>query len=268
MNISITPLVSVVTVCYNCKDEIEKTLNSVFKQTYGNIEYIIIDGGSTDGTVDIIKKHSRIISKFISEPDKGVYDAMNKGIDMASGEWINFMNAGDYFTDDKVIEEFFRKSQNMEHSDILYGDTIVRYPFGEYYLKAEGGHWFHQSIFAKASLLKSLKFNLHYKICADHDFLMRAGGIDTMTYIPRVVSNYEHSSGLSSTQQKRLFLERSEINGIPKNLKWYIKLCVINLKEYINKLFHIKNWSCYKKYIERKTIKALDAIPYINKIPQ
>ena len=87
--------VSVVTVCLNAVNEIERTMLSVLDQTYTNIEYIVIDGGSTDGTVDIIRKYQDRIAHFISEPDKGLYDAMNKGIDLATGEWINFMNAGD-----------------------------------------------------------------------------------------------------------------------------------------------------------------------------
>ena len=88
--------ISVVTVCYNAVDCIEQTMLSVLDQTYHDIEYIIIDGGSTDGTVDIIKKYADRLAYWISEPDKGIYDAMNKGIAVATGDYINFMNAG-YF---------------------------------------------------------------------------------------------------------------------------------------------------------------------------
>ena len=91
------PLITIITVAYNAVKDIENTILSVLNQTYPNIEYIIIDGGSTDGTLDIIKKYEDKISYWVSEPDKGIYDAMNKGTLKATGVWLNFMNAGDTF---------------------------------------------------------------------------------------------------------------------------------------------------------------------------
>lgn len=113
--------ISVVTVCYNAADTIEKTMLSVLNQTYHDIEYIIIDGGSTDGTVEIIRKYADRIAYWVSEPDKGIYDAMNKGIKVATGEWINFMNAGDSFVNSNVLDRLMNF-----HKDglILYGNII------------------------------------------------------------------------------------------------------------------------------------------------
>ena len=99
------PKITIVTISYNIVTYIEKTILSVVNQTYPNIEYIVIDGGSTDGTLDVIKKYSDKITYWVSESDKGIYDAMNKGIDAATGDWINFMNAGDVFYHNNVIDE-------------------------------------------------------------------------------------------------------------------------------------------------------------------
>ena len=118
------PLISVVTICYNAKNDLEKTILSVLSQTYQDIEYIIIDGGSTDGTVDIIHKYSERLFYWISEPDKGIYDAMNKGMDRATGSWINFMNAGDTFCDNEVIKNIFGYNDLSDYS-VFYGDCYV-----------------------------------------------------------------------------------------------------------------------------------------------
>lgn len=119
----IQPKISVVTVCYNAVNDIEKTILSVINQTYPNIEYLIIDGGSTDGTMDIVNKYKDKIDVIVSEPDKGIYDAMNKGIDRATGEWINFMNAGDCFFEKETVNSVFTNIAPSE-VDVIYGHAI------------------------------------------------------------------------------------------------------------------------------------------------
>ena len=115
------PLITVVTVVYNGGTTLEQTIQSVVNQTYKNVEYIIIDGASTDETLDIIKKYEDKIDYWQSESDKGIYDAMNKGICLATGEWINFMNSGDIFSSNRVLERVF--SFNIEENvKIIYGD--------------------------------------------------------------------------------------------------------------------------------------------------
>lgn len=123
------PKVTVVTVCYNAAETIEKTILSVIGQTYDNTEYLIIDGGSKDETLAVIKKYEKNISKWISEPDKGIYDAMNKAIKMATGEWINFMNAGDCFASENVLADVF-KEVIPENVKFLYSDNYYIEPNG------------------------------------------------------------------------------------------------------------------------------------------
>lgn len=108
------PSISVITVSYNAVTSIEKTMLSVLNQIYDRVEYIIIDGGSVDGTLEVIQKYVDRLGYWVSEPDKGIYDAMNKGILNASGDWIIFMNCGDIFVDDNVLYSLFSgKSMRM-----------------------------------------------------------------------------------------------------------------------------------------------------------
>lgn len=117
------PLVTVITVTYNCGRYLEETILSVLNQSYSNIEYIVIDGGSQDGTLDVLTKYNHAIDYWISEPDKGIYDAMNKGIRLSSGDWLNFLNAKDTFCEPKTIEavatQHFHTRARFIYSDVL-----------------------------------------------------------------------------------------------------------------------------------------------------
>ena len=169
-------VVTVVTVTYNAKNLLEKTINSVLNQTYDNIEYIIVDGGSIDGTVDIVRKYDGQISYWVSEADKGIYHAMNKAIDKASGEFINFMNAGDTFADRDSVSYIM---ENMDdHAELVYGDHIRLNP--RRICKAQDmSRWYldipfcHQTLFTKTELLKNTKFDSRFKIAADHNFIIK-----------------------------------------------------------------------------------------------
>lgn len=173
-----TPKISVVTVCYNVVTTIEKTIQSVINQTYDNIEYIIIDGASTDGTVELINKYRDKISYYVSEPDKGIYDAMNKAIDVATGEWINFMNAGDMFADKEVISRIMCALRACDKHDVVFGNTIYyndklrTYRKGTY-RESNMPQFVHQSSFVYTRLMKKYHFNQKYSIGADHDFFYK-----------------------------------------------------------------------------------------------
>ncbi len=173
------PLITVITVVRNGERFLEQTIRSVVEQTYDTMEYIIVDGASTDGTLDIIKKYEHKIAYWISEPDKGIYDAMNKGIDLATGEWINFMNAGDMFYANDVIDKVFAPSERR--ADVLYGDHHLIYgtnhaktcKAGEVKDLWKGMIFCHQSSFVKTSLMKEYRFNCKEKIAADFELLYR-----------------------------------------------------------------------------------------------
>ena len=173
------PLVTVVTVVLNGRDFLEKTIQSVLGQTYENVEYIVIDGGSTDGTLDIVKKYDDRMDYWLSEPDKGIYDAMNKGTELASGEWINFMNAGDWFHEDGVISRVF--AQDRSRCDLIYGNHEVSYG-GRFSKILKAGHveelWkgmncCHQSVFTRTSLVSENGFNIENTISADFELIYR-----------------------------------------------------------------------------------------------
>ena len=146
--------ISVITVVYNDMEGLSRTMNSVFEQTYLCVEYIIIDGGSLDGTVNLIKHNQHKIKYWVSEPDKGIYDAMNKGIKKATGDWLCFMNAGDTFASDRVLEDVFNLIIPDEIT-FLYSNYYGIRPNGEKVLRKSSfndGILIHQSIIYRRSL--------------------------------------------------------------------------------------------------------------------
>lgn len=170
------PKISVITVSYNCVDTIEETILSVINQTYTNVEYIIIDGGSNDGTIEVVRKHQDKIDNWVSEPDGGIYDAMNKAINLAKGDYIIFMNAGDIFYNESVIEKVF-SSDKIINQEIIYGSVVLNKKEGEIELKPgnldefwKGSRFCHQSVFISLPLHKKFPYNLKYKIAADYNF--------------------------------------------------------------------------------------------------
>ena len=228
-------LITIITVAYNSATIIEQTILSVISQTYPRIEYIIIDGGSTDGTIDIIKKYSDRITYWISEPDKGIYDAMNKGIKKATGKWINFMNCGDTFYDNYVIENILNNIN--KNIDIIYGNTNLVYSFGSYILKAEKDvsskqymPFCHQSSFTNSNLMKRYGYDLQYKICADRNFFYTAyKNHASYEYVDIVISNYEAESGVSANNLQQAFYEMGLIVGKTDLFKWKLKYFVVSI---------------------------------------
>lgn len=153
----VPPKISVITICYNAEKEIERTMRSVLNQSFHDLEYVIVDGDSKDGTLRIINQVASDYPtrdvKIISEPDKGIYDAMNKGIHIASGEWLNMMNAGDVFAGDdvleKVLERNIPKEKNFLYSDAWIQDGEKRYI---HYTSIQEGVVLHQAAIYRKSL--------------------------------------------------------------------------------------------------------------------
>lgn len=158
--------VTIITVCRNHAKELEKTIQSVENQTWQKKEYIVIDGASTDETLEVIQQHGDSITQWISEPDQGIYDAMNKGIRLAQGQWVIFMNAGDTFASTDTLQRVFQESQE---ADVIYGDVIK----WEHVKKAEPPHnahrmfFCHQSAFVKTSCLREFPFDTRHRMSAD-----------------------------------------------------------------------------------------------------
>ncbi|WP_148255586.1 glycosyltransferase family 2 protein [Aidingimonas lacisalsi] len=203
------PLVTVVTVVFNDVDNIEKTLCSVVQQTYSNIEYIVVDGGSNDGTLDIIKEYSHLIDYWVSENDEGIYDAMNKGITLASGQWVNFMNSGDRFFSTSTVEDI--GFDQLSSYNLIYGDKqergniIKAYP--ERMLEKGILHACHQSMFFKKTqhTSKVLKYNLKFSIYSDYDLVNRYyNKLSRFYYVDKPLAVFQ-GEGVSSTTswQKR-----------------------------------------------------------------
>lgn len=205
------PVVTVVTVVYNGAAALRKTAQSVSALTYGNVEYIVVDGASKDNTLEVIREHADTITCWMSEPDKGIYDAMNKAIDLATGDWVVFMNAGDTFASADVLD-FFRERQD---ADLVYGDAVIAYehftrPFKTYSLDEMWKHspFCHQACFVRLPVMKAFRYDVTYRIGADHDFFFRAykqGKV--FRYVPVLVAVFDGQDG---TTKRRIILAIKE----------------------------------------------------------
>lgn len=210
--------ITVVTVTYNAQSFLESTLENIKNQNYSNIEYIVIDGGSSDATVDIIKKYEQSITYWISQPDKGIYDAMNKAIGKASGEWIIFMNAGDTFYSHDSIEKFLQDvNVNTElyngainFIDSMTGEEKVRFPHGLEKVWITVPCW-HQASFIKTSLMKEYKYSLEYKIAGDHDFYLKCFKNNHKFQFTNTIISNMLAGGLHQQQAKLAHIESMKI---------------------------------------------------------
>ncbi|MFA5393864.1 MAG: glycosyltransferase family 2 protein [Candidatus Ratteibacteria bacterium] len=178
------PLVSIVTACLNSEKYLEQTIQSVLGQTYDNIEYIIVDGGSTDKTLDIIRKYEEYIAYWVSEPDKGLYDAMNKGVSFTDGEWIGIINSDDFYAEDTVkwVVEAARTDKEAQlfcgNISVLNSRECADPRACREYQGRPGNllkemNFFQPTWFVSREIYAKLKFNINFKFAADWDFAIK-----------------------------------------------------------------------------------------------
>lgn len=181
------PKFSVITVTYNAAKTLEDTIQSVINQTYKNVEYIIIDGKSTDGTLALIEEYREHIHLWVSEPDKGLYDAMNKGIRLASGDYLCFLNAGDTFHENETLQMMVHSLPINPLPDVIYGETDIVDENGHFLSMRkkrapehldwrsfqQGMLVCHQAFFASRQLAQKEAYDLQYRFSADFDWCIR-----------------------------------------------------------------------------------------------
>lgn len=241
--------ISIITASYNCVDEIEMSIKSVLEQDYPNIEYIVIDGASTDGTIDIIKKYADKIDYWVSEPDEGLYYAMNKGIEVATGDWIYIHNAGGVFYEKDTLSKLF--ANNLDGIDAFFGyiwslndQCFYRnpIPFYEQKTRHKRPGYSHQALFIKTKWCKECPFDTSFRCCADFKQAMqiwKAGAKFMYVDIPVAKTP---PAGFSERNRRIQFIENARINGIEEktflfcwliskfDIKQRVKVCLQYLK--------------------------------------
>jgi putative colanic acid biosynthesis glycosyltransferase len=212
-------VISVVTVVLNDVNNIESTIQSVLSQVECDIEYILIDGGSSDGTLEIIKKYQDKIQHVCSESDSGIYFAMNKAIDVAHGEWIIFLNSGDTFFSSTVVRDiFFKISLDV---DVIYGQHVVKYQGCVTRKSIPGGignlwkgmFFSHQAMFARVEKLKKSQFDCDFKLASDYEMVSKLFHLGcNFLYVPMTVAVIS-AEGISDTRRLDVFREYARISA-------------------------------------------------------
>lgn len=232
-----SPLISLITVTFNAEKLVSDTLKSAIEQTYKNIELIVVDGGSSDKTLENVKQFSAHIGTLISEPDYGIYDAMNKGIKAAKGEWIYFLNAGDSFYNQHVLENIF--SHSIDEYDLIYAKVETKNePTGINYITGKPTFFrdffsrypiCHQATFTRKSVFEKIGFyTIQYKLAADTEWFARffKSSPSKAIFIDQVVAYYDIQG---TTYQKRMKGYKEYLHFGFKHFPWYI-----SLKNYLN----------------------------------
>ena len=254
------PRVTVITIVLNAVEVIDRTLASVVAQDYPNLEYIVVDGLSTDGTLDVIERYRSRITLLVSEKDGGIYQAMNKGAALATGEWILFMNGGDRFVGKDAITQAFA-SCNWQACDVIFGDGIFSHQGYRVVERApdvvtlrDGNGFSHQSTFVRAELQKAYGFDVSERVAADYDLFLRlyaAGKV--FTHVDVVVSEF-FSGGFSNLPPAQTIRLRHRVykkHLARSDLVLYGRLARLGIKQAIKTLLPTRTWQELKRLRSR-----------------
>ena len=236
------PLISIVTVVFNGEKYLEETIQSVINQTYDNVEYIIIDGGSTDGTMGIIKKYEHAIDYWVSEKDNGIYHAMNKGLSLAIGDYIALLNCGDWYELDacEIISIDIKKS----HYDVYYGiirvfdNNIFRNISGSTVNNLNKSMIAHPTCFISRKIYSQFRYNAIYRTSGDYDLIIRLSKSEKSFYlIERILANFR-LGGISCS-----YLGLIESAKIKRKYKFisFKKYILLIINAYLSRFYNLIN---------------------------
>ncbi len=230
--------ISVITVCYNSASTIGQCLQSVSVQDWPNVQHIVIDGASTDGTVEILNAHQAHLAIIVSEPDQGIYDAMNKGLDLARGEIVCFLNADDLYASKSVLSQVVQQFQ-QHHLDAVIGDvaffnpkdpqkSIRRYRSDRFTPARLAWGWMpsHPALFLKRTVMTKVgNFKTDYRIAGDYEYVVRAFYNSKLQYrhLPEVLVHMQIGGASSKDWRSRVLLNQEVLracreNGVPTNM--------------------------------------------------
>lgn len=226
-----TPIISIITITYNSAKTLPHTINSIRSQTYRNVEYIVVDGGSTDGTLDIVEANRDLVSKWVSEPDGGIYDAINKGIAMATGDYVGLLHADDMMADTNVLQSIHR-AIDQHRPDALYGDldyiaadnsgrVIRRWISSPFHPSMLKRGWMppHPTLYVRREWFNRIgNYNQQMKIAADYDFILRLFSKPELQtiYIPQCLVKMR-VGGASNRSIKNILIKMKEDYQAIKN---------------------------------------------------
>ena len=217
------PLVSIVTVVYNGAATLERTIQSVLGQSYPNIEYIVVDGGSTDGTLDLLRRYEDRLDQWVSEKDKGIYDAMNKGVALCTGEWVALINADDWYEPDTVAR-VVAVAHGRHDINIVHGDIWIHYPNGHRKQKRAKLNGFllkywemvlnHPSFFVRRSYYQGRPFDATLRVSGDHKWTLAAwmASEAQFLYLPEPLANFTAGGASMTIPLKRVLSEGKRVS--------------------------------------------------------